>query len=323
MSVLSAGSSAANAFITVRAPRHHRCNRVVAVQAHSNAPAATPSHQTTRRGALAAVVTLAAVAFQPRHAAAEEAASAVDGLAGAAITAAADVASSAAAAPPQTVYFGNGCFWGRQKDFVDVERESLKRAPEQVSAVVGYAGGRQTGPDGRICYYYGPGNTVYEKLGHAEVTQVELGGGDTARTAMQAFADKYFAQFRKTPFGMMRLDPQDAGPGYRNVIGIPGGVNSELFEVLKERNVNNMDLREGDGNSPKDGDVNEPDRFNTVWILDSNKLPFYRAEDYHQFHDGIGHPFSADYKVEQRAAAEKAGRIGPTGCPEGGFFGFT
>lgn len=52
---------------------------------------------------------------------------------------------------------GNGCFWGRQKDFVDVERESLKRAPEQVSAVVGYAGGRQTGPDGRICYYYGPG----------------------------------------------------------------------------------------------------------------------------------------------------------------------
>lgn len=51
------------------------------------------------------------------------------------------------------------------------------------------------------------GNTVYEKLGHAEVTQVELGGGDTARTAMQAFADKYFAQFRKTPFGMMRLVP--------------------------------------------------------------------------------------------------------------------
>ena len=120
---------------------------------------------------------------------------------------------------------------------------------------------------------------MYEKLGHAEVTQVELPAGDTASNAMQIFADKYFAQFRKTPFGMMRSvppppppalllrhsapdlllheshllsttagyfvcamlitcqsdlqDPQDAGPGYRNVIGIPGGITSELFAVLK------------------------------------------------------------------------------------------
>jgi hypothetical protein len=43
----------------------------------------------------------------------------------------------------------------------------------------------------------------------------------------------YFSQFRKTPFGMLRLDPQDAGPGYRNVIGIPGGVDSPLFRVLQ------------------------------------------------------------------------------------------
>ncbi len=43
----------------------------------------------------------------------------------------------------------------------------------------------------------------------------------------------YFSQFRKTPFGMLRLDPQDAGPGYRNVIGIPGGVNSPLFRALQ------------------------------------------------------------------------------------------
>lgn len=43
----------------------------------------------------------------------------------------------------------------------------------------------------------------------------------------------YFSQFRRTPFGMLRLDPQDAGPGYRNVIGIPGGVNSPLFKILQ------------------------------------------------------------------------------------------
>ena len=94
----------------------------------------------------------------------------------------------------------------------------------------------------------------------------------------------YFNQFQRTPFGMLRLDPQvcsagcavqglwlcihiagqacspsslhaaqdmslqlmcfsgafdlccapqDMGPGYRNVIGIPGGVRSPLFKVLQ------------------------------------------------------------------------------------------
>lgn len=32
---------------------------------------------------------------------------------------------------------------------------------------------------------------------------------------------------------MQRLDPQDAGPAYRNVIGLPGGVNSPFFKILK------------------------------------------------------------------------------------------
>ena len=32
---------------------------------------------------------------------------------------------------------------------------------------------------------------------------------------------------------MQRLDPQDAGPAYRNVIGLPGGVKSPLFKVLE------------------------------------------------------------------------------------------
>lgn len=33
--------------------------------------------------------------------------------------------------------------------------------------------------------------------------------------------------------GMQRLDPQDAGPAYRNVIGLPGGVRSPLFKILE------------------------------------------------------------------------------------------
>ena len=48
-------------------------------------------------------------------------------------------------------------------------------------------------------------NTVYEKLGHAETVQLEVHGeGSEAEQQMTAFADTYFGQFIKTPFGMMR-----------------------------------------------------------------------------------------------------------------------
>ena len=38
------------------------------------------------------------------------------------------------------IYFGNGCFWGRQKDYVDVEK-ALGRDGGKISAITGYAGG--------------------------------------------------------------------------------------------------------------------------------------------------------------------------------------
>ena len=68
----------------------------------------------TRRGALccAALLTLAALDLRPAQAEA-----------------------------PMPVYFGNGCFWGRQKDYVDKER-AMGRKGDKVSAVVGYAGGQ-------------------------------------------------------------------------------------------------------------------------------------------------------------------------------------
>lgn len=28
--------------------------------------------------------------------------------------------------------------------------------------------------------------------------------------------------------------------------------------------------------------------MNVVWVVDSDALPFYRAEAYHQFHNGLG-----------------------------------
>ncbi len=54
----------------------------------------------------------------------------------------ADSASSSTDAGDNTtpIYFGNGCFWGRQKDFVDVEK-ALGREGGKISAITGYAGG--------------------------------------------------------------------------------------------------------------------------------------------------------------------------------------
>jgi hypothetical protein len=58
----------------------------------------------------------------------------------------------ASSAAPTPVYFGNGCFWGRQFDFVEQER-AMGRAPEQVSAVVGYAGGKRQGVLAPLCMH--------------------------------------------------------------------------------------------------------------------------------------------------------------------------
>ena len=57
------------------------------------------------------------------------------------------------------IYFGNGCFWGRQKDFVDVEK-ALGRDGGKISAITGYAGGAK-GAGIAHCVYGIQYRTVY------------------------------------------------------------------------------------------------------------------------------------------------------------------
>lgn len=86
----------------------------------------------------------------------------------------------------------------------------------------------------RVCYYTGLPGSIYEDLGHAEVVQVDLKGtAEDSEDQMRKFATTYFGQFKKTPKGMQRSDPQDAGPAYRNVVGVPGGIHGPLFKVLE------------------------------------------------------------------------------------------
>eukprot|EP00887_Chlorella_sp_A99_P003057 scaffold9.g3057.t1 len=82
-----------------------------------------------------------------------------------------------------------------------------------------------------------------------------------------------------------------------------------------------MELRPGTGNEWNNGRPTEDDELNVVHILNSSKFPFYRAERYHQFHNGLGHFFPPSYLTDAKAAAAAAGRIDETGCPEApGFF---
>lgn len=64
------------------------------------------------------------------------------------------------------------------------------------------------------------------------------------------------------------------------------------------------------------GAARENDDINVVWIVDSEQLPFYRAEVYHQFHNGLGKAFPASYTRDLKAAVAATGKIAPTGCLE-------
>ena len=86
--------------------------------------------------------------------------------------------------------------------------------------------------------------------------------------------------------------------------------------VIQEHNKNGMELIPSDGNDFEKGKAKDSDQINVVYIVDSDKLPFYRAEQYHQFHNGIGKAFSKEYTVDLKRALTNSRRIGPTGCPE-------
>jgi len=292
-------------------------------------PPPPPSRRAALATLLASVPALAAASRPPLATAAAAASGGTAGGATAATAAASaappTVAAAGGAAVP-TAYFGSGCFWGRQHDFV-VAEQRMGRGPGAVTAVVGYAGGRAgTDDKGRVCYYYANDASVYERRGHAEVVSVALapkdGAGDpaAAEAAFREFARVFFAQFVATPLGMMRQDPQDAGPGYRNVVGVPGGVKGRLFKILEEENVHGMTLVPGTGGGTDErGRPTEPDAVNTVYVLDSDALPFYPAEAWHQYHDGLGYRFPAAYKRDAKRAATAVGAVpgpGETGCPE-------
>ena len=64
------------------------------------------------------------------------------------------------------------------------------------------------------------------------------------------------------------------------------------FAILQEENKKSMEMVAGQGNLfDRQGNASEDDMINRVYVMDSSKFPFYQAEIYHQFHNGLGKAF--------------------------------
>ena len=203
------------------------------------------------------------------------------------------------------VYFGCGCFWHVQHEFVEAERRILGRADAELTSRAGYAGGRAGSKDGKVCYHNAKDVSDYGKLGHAEVVSVRI-----PPSKFGDFAAEYCKLFDKDGF---RPDQGgDRGPEYRNLVGIPGGRSSPLAAALVKASVatgDKLDFAVGKGD---DGDMPK-----VSFIMDTADFPFYVAEQYHQFHDGFrldeGYPES--YNSLARSFASKGENFGT--CPNG------
>jgi peptide methionine sulfoxide reductase MsrA len=204
------------------------------------------------------------------------------------------------------VYFGCGCFWHVQHEFVEAERTILNRGDMELTSYTGYGGGTAGSVNGKVCYHNAMQVADYGKLGHAEAVGMRI-----PPSQFGLIAEEYCKLFSKD--GLRPDQLGDRGTEYRNVVGVPGGVNSPYAKELVAASV-----KQGDKLDFAAGKGDDADRRGLVWIYDTAKYPFYLGEVYHQFHDGFA--FGEDYpKVYNDLSAKKvkAGQLRDAGCPNG------
>ena len=70
------------------------------------------------------------------------------------------------------------------------EKDILGRKPAQYTSAAGYAGGKSTDKEGRVCYHNFKGVADYGKLGHGEVV-----GMNIPQSKIGEFSDLYFSLY--------------------------------------------------------------------------------------------------------------------------------
>jgi len=204
-----------------------------------------------------------------------------------------------------TLYFGVGCFWHIQHEFVEIgEMKILGRGPHELTSATGYAGGKTTDKDGRVCYHNIQSIADYGKLGHGEVVGMTI-----PQSKIGTFSELYFSLYN--PKTKDRVDPGDRGAEYRSLIGLPGGIQHTNYPAVENAAEKaGYKLVEGKGN---DGDTLGKQ---IVYVYDSIKFPFYQGEIYHQYHNDFQSPNYGKAYNDLANMALEDGRIKVTGCPD-------
>ena len=203
------------------------------------------------------------------------------------------------------IYFGCGCFWHVQHEFVQAERNIIQRSDEELTSRAGYAGGKAGSINGKVCYHNAQNIADYGKLGHAEVVALRI-----PTSKFEDFAKEYCKLFDKD--GLRPDQFGDRGPEYRNLVGIPGGKSSPLADILVKAS-----MASGDKLDFAIGKGDDADMPKVSFIMDTAKFPFFVAENYHQFHDGfrLDENYPDSYNMLARKFAEKGENFGS--CPNG------
>jgi hypothetical protein len=84
------------------------------------------------------------------------------------------VAAATTTSSEEKVYFGVGCFWHIQHEFIQAERDLLQRNDKQLTSLTGYAGGKSIGDQGQVCYHNMQSLADYGRMGHGEVVGMSL-----------------------------------------------------------------------------------------------------------------------------------------------------
>ena len=204
------------------------------------------------------------------------------------------------------VYFGCGCFWHVQHELVEAERRILGRSDSTLTARAGYAGGKAGALNGKVCYHNALSISDYGSLGHAEVVRLRI-----PPSTFPDFVTEYCNLFSEQ--GYRPDQAGDRGSEYRNLVGLPGGVDGPYSTLLVETS-----MKAGDKLNFARGKGDDSDQRALVWVMDSTKFPFYVAEQYHQFHDGFN--FGENYPNSYNNLAttlNKEGILGKSDCPNG------
>jgi hypothetical protein len=122
-------------------------------------------------------------------------------------------------------------------EFVETERQVLKRSDVDLTSRAGYAGGKESKT---VCYHNLGGAPDYGDLGYGEVVGMEI-----PPSSISDFANEYFSLFGSDGD---RPDKGDRGLEYRSLLGLEGGINSPLFPAVeKAASQKGLKLIEGKG----------------------------------------------------------------------------